>query len=100
MVRTSSIYDHFDLYLTPVTLTFNLPKIVSNGTSPPQEKQLYQIVLKSMHYCTSYGLDKSGRTHAHTTTMSRLPASGSTKRGSLPELIIYQQNLFKLAERP
>ena len=29
MLRTSSIYvfDHFDLYLTPVTLTFNLPKI-------------------------------------------------------------------------
>ena len=23
MARTSSIYDHFDLYLTPVTLTFN-----------------------------------------------------------------------------
>ena len=27
MARTSSIYGHFDLYLTPVTLTFNLPKI-------------------------------------------------------------------------
>ena len=26
MARTSSIYDHFDLYLTPVTLTFNLPE--------------------------------------------------------------------------
>ena len=24
MARTSSIYDHFDLYLTPMTLTFNL----------------------------------------------------------------------------
>ena len=24
MARTSSIYDHFGLYLTPVTLTFNL----------------------------------------------------------------------------
>ena len=23
MARTSSIYDHFDLYLTPMTLTFN-----------------------------------------------------------------------------
>ena len=58
--------DHFDLYLTPVTLTFNLPKNVSNGTSPPQGQQLCQIVLKSMHCCTSYGLDKSGRTHGHT----------------------------------
>ena len=27
MARTSSIYDHFDLYLTPLTLTFNLPKM-------------------------------------------------------------------------
>ena len=26
MARTSSIFDHFDLYLTPVTLTFNLPE--------------------------------------------------------------------------
>ena len=26
MARTSSIYDHFDLYLTPITLTFNLPE--------------------------------------------------------------------------
>ena len=36
MLRTSSIhiFDHFDLYLTPVTLTFNLSKNVSNGTSP------------------------------------------------------------------
>ena len=24
MARSSSIYDHFDLYLTPVTLIFNL----------------------------------------------------------------------------
>ena len=55
----------FDLYLTPVTLTFNLPQNVSNGTSP-QVQQLCQIVLKSMHYCTSYGPDKSGRTHGRT----------------------------------
>ena len=31
MARTSSIYDHFDLYLTPVTLTFNLPGGWSGG---------------------------------------------------------------------
>ena len=45
-------------------------KNASNGTSPPQGQQLYQIVLKFMHNCTSYDLDKSGRkdarTHAHT----------------------------------
>ena len=57
--RTSSIYDNFDLYLTPVTLTFNLPKKVSTlCTSPPQGQQLCQIALKSMHKCTSYGTDK------------------------------------------
>ena len=40
-----------------------------------------------MHYCTSYGPDKFGRTHGRThvhrtkivTTMSRLPASGLDK---------------------
>ena len=26
MARTSSIYDHFDLHLTHMTLTFNLPE--------------------------------------------------------------------------
>ena len=50
MALTSSIYDHFDLYLTPMTLTFNLPeKNVSNGTSPPRGQQLCKIILKSMH---------------------------------------------------
>ena len=49
-----------------------------------------QIALKSMHYCTSYGPDKSGRMHGRThmhrtkieTTMSRLPASGLDKNGA------------------
>ena len=85
MAQTSSIYvyDHFDLYLTPVTLTFNLPE----KNFHPQRQQLCQIVLKAMHYCTSYGPDKSGWTHRHThihrtkiiTTMSCLPASGLDK---------------------
>ena len=82
MFRTSSIhvFDHFDLYLTPVTLTFNIPQNVSYVTSPPQGQQLCQIVLKSMHYCTSYGPDKFGRTDAQiVTTMSRLPPSGLDK---------------------
>ena len=59
MALNSSIYDHFDLYLTPVTLTFNLPeKNVSNGTSPSQRQQLCKIILKSKHKCTSYAPDK------------------------------------------
>ena len=64
MAQTSSIYDHFDLYLTLWPWPFNLPKKnVSNGTSPPQGQQLCHTVLKSMHYCTSYGPDKSRWTH-------------------------------------
>ena len=59
MAWTSSIYDHFDLYLTPMTLTFNLrEKKVSNGTSSSQGPQLCKIILKSMHKCTSYAPDK------------------------------------------
>ena len=62
------VYEHSDLYLTPMTLTFNLPKksVSKNGTSPPQGQQLCQIVLKSMHYGTSYGPEKFGWTHGRT----------------------------------
>ena len=94
MARTSSIYvyDHYDLYLTPVTLTFKpTQRNISNGTSPPQGQQLCQIHLKSMHYCTSFGPDKSGQTHGpmhiHRTKivkpMSPYPQTGSTKMCTL-----------------
>ena len=73
MAWTSSIYDHFDLYLTPVTLTFNLPeKNGSKGTFPLRGQQnMFQMALfllednncaklffKSMHKCRRYGPDK------------------------------------------
>ena len=58
MAPTSSIYDHFDLYLTPMTLTFNVPKNVSNVISPPPGQQLCKIILNSMHKCTSHAPDK------------------------------------------
>ena len=60
MARTNPIhvFDHFDLYLIPVTLTFILLKNVSNGTFPLREQQLCKIILKSMPKCTSYGPDK------------------------------------------
>ena len=59
MAQTSSIYDHFDLYLTPMTLTFNLrEKNNSYGICPPRGQQLCKIILISMQKCTSYGLDK------------------------------------------
>ena len=59
MARTSSIYDHFDIYLTPLTLTFNLPeKNVAYGTSPPRGQQLCKLISKSVHKCTSNSPDK------------------------------------------
>ena len=92
MLRTSSINVHYhsDVYLTPVILVSIFLKNVSNSTSPPQGQQLCQIVLKPMHSCTSYGPDKSGRTHgctdARTYTELKLlqlflayPKAGSTK---------------------
>ena len=59
MARTSSIYDYFDIYLTSVTLTFNLrEKNVSNGTSTLQDNNCAKLFLKSMNKCTIYGPDK------------------------------------------
>ena len=34
------IYDHFIIWPSSVTLTFNIPKKVSNDTTPPQEQKL------------------------------------------------------------
>ena len=56
MARTSFIYDHFDLYLTPVTLTFNLPeKMFQMALLLLQDNNCAKLVLKSTHKCTSYG---------------------------------------------
>ena len=56
---------------------------VSNGTTTPQEEQLCQIILKSMHKCRRYGPDKSIRTHIHltkfVTAMSRFIVRGLDK---------------------
>ena len=72
-----------------VTLTWTN---VSTDKSTCDGKQLCQIILKSIHNCRSYGLDKLWRTHAHThwcthihrtvtvTTMSPSPHACSTKR--------------------
>ena len=61
------------MYMTILTLNwplwpwpFTYLKNVSIGTSPPKGQQLCHIVLKSMHHCTIYGPDKSGRTHWRT----------------------------------
>ena len=85
MARTSSIhvYDHFDLYLTPVTLTFNLPKngfkwnfSSSKATTVPNCFETHALLyqLWSGQIRTDHG-----RTHIHrtkiVTAMSWLPAS-------------------------
>ena len=55
MAWTSSIYDHFDL----VTLTFNLPeKMFQMALCLLKGNNCAKLFLKSMHKCTSYGLDK------------------------------------------
>ena len=56
MALTSSINDQlsFDLQVWPWPSTYL--NNVSNGTSTPRGQQLWHIILKSMHKCTSYGL--------------------------------------------
>ena len=101
MFRTSSIhvYDHFDLYLTPVTLIFNLPKNVSNGTSPPQGQQLCQIVLNPYIIVQVRVRTNSDGTHTHqtkiVTTMSHLPASGLDKNAKYRLPLRYKKDPFK-----
>ena len=59
MLRTSLIYDHFDLYLTPVTLTFNLPeKMFQRALFLLEDNNCAKLFLKSMHKYTSYAPDK------------------------------------------
>ena len=86
-------YDKLNLW--PFQLTFKCDldlqptwTNISNDTSTPEGKQLSQIILQSMHKCTSYGPDKSGQmpTHAHihqteaVTTMSCSPQVGLSKK--------------------
>ena len=58
MAQKSSIYDYFIIWPLYVTLTFHLPKHVSNGTTSPQGEHMCKIILKSMHKCRSYGPHK------------------------------------------
>ena len=50
----------FDLDLGPTRAN------VSNGTSTHDGEQLCQIILKSIHTCRTYSLDKFGWTDTHT----------------------------------
>ena len=56
--QTRSIYDHFIIWLSHVTLTFTTWTNVSNGISTLHWEHLCHIILKSMHNCRSYGSNK------------------------------------------
>ena len=59
MVRRSSKYDHFDLYLTTVAMTFKLPeKRFQMALFLLEDNNCAKLFLESMHKCTSYGPDK------------------------------------------
>ena len=64
MAQRSSIYDYVISWPSSVTLTVNISEQMFQmaRTSTPWG-QLCQTILKSMHKCTSYGLDKRTSTH-------------------------------------
>ena len=67
MLRTSSVYDHFDRYLTPVTLTFNLSKeMFQMALLLPQGNNCAKLFWNPWIIGTNYGADKSERTHGCT----------------------------------
>ena len=73
MAWTRSFYDHFIIWPSSVTLTFNQPEKYFKCHSLLQEQQLCLIILKSIHNCRSYGPDKSIRMH-HACTQARTNA--------------------------
>ena len=96
MLRTSSIhvFDHFDLYLTPDTLTFNLPKkkfnwhfSTSRATTEPNCFEIHALLYKLWSGQIRTNALTHGRTLIHrtksVTTLSHLPASGVDKKGLL-----------------
>ena len=59
MALTSSIYNHFDLYLTPVPLTFNLhEKMFQRAFYLLKDNTWAILFLKFIHKCTCHGPDK------------------------------------------
>ena len=68
MARTNSIYDHFDLYLTPVALPFDLPKKCfkwhfssSRATTVPNCLEIHGLLYKLW----SGQIRMDTRMHAH-----------------------------------
>ena len=83
MARTSSVYDHFDLYLTTVTLIylkcFKWHFSSSRATTVPNCFEIHALLYKLW----SGQIRTDARTHIHrtkiVTTLSRLPTSGLDK---------------------
>ena len=64
MSLPSSTYDHFIIWPSSVTLTFNLRKqMFERHFYFSKAKKQNKIILKSMHKCTSYGRDKLNLWH-------------------------------------
>ena len=111
MLRTSSIhlYDHFDLYLTPVTLIFNLSKQCfkwhfssSRATAVPNYFEIHALLYKL--WSGQIRTRTHGHTHIHrtkiVTTMSRLPASWLDKKKTKKSLILYETLCVSLLHNP
>ena len=56
--------DQFDIYLTPVTLTLNLPEKMFQMALLLKGNNFAKLFLNPC-IIVRYGPDKSGRTHAH-----------------------------------
>ena len=80
MAQTSSIYDHFELYLTPMTLTFNLREKIFQMALLLLQENNCNIILKSMHKCTSNGPDHFDLYLIPVTLTFNLPSNGTSPR--------------------
>ena len=90
IVRTSSIYGHFIIWPSSVTLTFNLPN-----------EELCQIIFKSMHKCTNYSLDKlSLWPFSHLTFKSDLDLQPTWTNFQIELLLLKDNNYAKLFWNP
>ena len=89
MARTSSIhvYGHFDLYLTPVTLTFNLSKMFQMALLLLKCNNCFEIHALLYKLWSGQTGRTHGRTHIHrtkvVTSKSRLPANRLDNRAIL-----------------
>ena len=102
MAWTSSIYDHFDLYLTPVTLTFNLTKkmfqmalFLLKGNNCAKLFWNPCIIVQVMVRTNPDRCTHTRQTKI-VTTMSRLPASGLDNKKNYLWIILNTSTYLEL----